>query len=176
MYICDSLILSWNITWTLLFHCMEPGSEIASIIMALNMTWNLRIQWREIFLEITRFLQSWIITQNWKYYTHETQIKCLVKVSCEYSWKQMNVKENSIFFAVWDFSSYLVSEQVGFTSICAVVKCLVACTRSMWDTKGPKVIVDGQDLEHGQVLTTWLMGVTHPRLTSYYTNKNRRPT
>ena len=102
------------------------------------------------------------VTRNWKYYAHETQIKCLVNVSCEYSCKQMNVKENSIFFAVWDFSSDLVSEQVGFTSICAVVKCLVACTRSMWDTKGPKVIVDGQDLEHGQVLTTWLMGVTPP--------------
>ena len=143
---------------------MEPGSEIASIIMALSMSWNLRIQCREIFLEITRFLQSWIsnITRNWKYYTHETQIKCLVNVSCEYSCKQMNVKENSIFFAVWDLSSDLVSEQVGFTSICAVAKCPVACTHSMWDTKGPKVIVDGQDLEHGQVLTTWIMGVTPP--------------
>ena len=54
---------------------METGSEIASIIMALNMTWNLRIQCREIFLEITRFLQSWNITWNWKCYTHETQIK-----------------------------------------------------------------------------------------------------
>ena len=73
------------------------------------------------------------VTRNWKYYTHETQTKCLVNVSCEYSCKQMNVKENSIFFAVWDFSSDLVSEQVGFTSICAVVKCLVAWTWSSFN-------------------------------------------